>query len=141
MKKIVFLFTLSLMLTACSVEKKNDEMHQFVASQEHDERLFGWWQLVNQPTNYLYYDNVTFNVGRASEGEDGSITRYDSYWYWYTYDMNIYEIRDATPLTGLISSHVEYRISEDGEYLMHREGDGVFVNALKRVSYDLPTVN
>jgi hypothetical protein len=127
------------MLTACSVEKKNDEMHQFVASQEHDERLFGWWQIINSPTNYVYYDNDNYNHNSCIIDESGNIKAYDTCWYWYTKDMWIYVIRDATPLTGLINSRIEYRISDDNEYILTKV-NGEFSESYKKVHEELQIV-
>lgn len=138
MKKIVNLFTLSLMLTACSVEKKNDEMHQFVAEQEHDERLFGWWQSIKNPSSYVFYD-VSFYILLATADDSGIITLPEKCWYWYTKDMWRYLIRDTTPLTGLIDSCIEYRLSDDNEYIQE-EINGVFTNILKRVHDELQLV-
>jgi len=53
MRRLVYITIFVVLLTACSKDKQNAEMHQFVAEQEHDERLFGWWQSIKNPSSYV----------------------------------------------------------------------------------------
>jgi len=140
MKRLVFITILVVLLSACSKDKQNAEMHQFVAEQEHDERLFGWWQSINSLSDFVYYDSVTYEQYNATKEASGTFRKWGQHWYWYTKDMWLYGIRDATPLTGLIDSRIEYRISDDNEFILTKV-NGDFTQSYKKVHEELQIVD
>ena len=114
MNKYVSILLSLLLLCSCSPDSKNREMIEFVRSQEHDPRLVGWWESIPDAEELFYYDGT----------------------YWYTKDDVLYFMKKATVLTGVITANVDYRISDDNNYLLMKGTDGAFEPSRRRI--DVP---
>lgn len=130
-KSITFILCVFI-FTSC-VEKTNKEMHEMVQSKEHDERLYGWWQLINNEKQYNFFDNVEFKFLSGERKYNGDIEKKTSYYYWYTEsDNTLYTLRDVSLFYGNMKSSMEYIISDDGNTLSFKEGES-YVPAYNKV--------
>lgn len=102
---LVFMF-------GCS-ERLNKDLREMVSSKPHDERLFGWWKVIDDDfEHYICFDDKEFRYIHADYLSDGTLNRTESS-YWYTEGNVLYLFKQATPLTGIIDSDIEYSLSED----------------------------
>lgn len=91
----------------------NEDLREMVESKPHDERLYGWWKVIDdEHENYICFDDKEFRYIHADYLSDGTLNRTESS-YWYTEGNVLYLFRQATPLTGIIDSDIEYSLSED----------------------------
>lgn len=133
MKKVLLLITLSLIVAGCSKDKVNKELREFIRSQEHDEYLIGWWVNTDDADSYILYDDVDFKKIHAYRDKDGVVSKEDSHHYWYTKDGELYSLREATPLTGVLECQISYRLSDDKQTLMVKDAYGQFFDAYRKV--------
>ncbi len=136
MNKYVSILLSLLLLCSCSSDSKNREMIEFVRSQEHDPRLVGWWESIPDAEELFYYDGNTFEKLSFIIESDGTLVEYGPGTYWYTKDDVLYFMKKATVLTGVITANVDYRISDDNNYLLMKGTDGAFEPSRRRI--DVP---
>ena len=125
-KRIIIIFTLLIIAAVASggcTKRINEDLREFVASQPHDEQLFGWWKRLKDVRGYICFDDKEFKYIDAHYGNDGTLVRLES-WYWYTNNGILSLRRQATPLTGIIDSDFGYCLSEDLQTLYYIESSG-----------------
>lgn len=114
-------------------DKINTQIREKVESSDHDARLYGWWQRINDESSYRFFDSIDFKMFYGKRNEAGELEKEaKSLDYWYTENDSIMHIvREATLLTGKSDFSIEYRISEDGNTFLEKSS-GTFVPYLTR---------
>lgn len=134
MKKIALIFLLCIpFFNACSKIEENKDMHEFIRNQEHDPMLFGWWQLIQDEQEFLFFDNDPFKLINALINQEGILTESHNGRFWYTNNRILYVVKEATAKTGIIQSKVEYKLSASSDSIMMKDADGVFFPSYRRV--------
>ncbi len=135
------MITITLLAISCSGEKQNAGLAEYLRNQEHDPALVGWWQSVNDPDEYLCFDDADFrqikarpaNSTDAGETNFGSeLVEYHWGWYWYTAGGVLYSVKCASNTTYMYEVGVEYRVSEDGQYLLEKDHSDAFITTWRR---------
>ena len=114
-------------------DKINTQIREKVESSDHDARLYGWWQRINDESSYRFFDSIDFKMFYGKRNEAGELEKEaKSLDYWYTENDSIMHIvREATLLTGNSDFSFEYRISEDGNTFFEKSL-GTFVPSMTR---------
>jgi hypothetical protein len=114
-------------------DKINTQIREKVESSDHDSRLYGWWQRINDESSYRFFDSIDFKMFYGKRNEAGELEKEaKSLDYWYTENDSIMHIvREATLLTGKSDFSFEYRISEDGNTFLEKSL-GTFVPSMTR---------
>ena len=132
----IFAYIVCLFFFVSCIEKINTEMHKMVSSKEHDERLVGWWQLINDENQYNCFDNTEFKFYFGEYNENGILSKSNknrTTYYWYTENnRTLYKLRDRSLFYGNQKSASEYLLSGDGCTLSFKEGDE-FIPSFKKV--------
>ena len=114
-------------------DKINTQLREKVESSDHDARLYGWWQQINNESHYIYFDSIDFKMSYGKRNEAGELEKEaKSFKFWYTENDSImHTVREATLLTGKSDFSFEYRISEDGNTFL-TESSGTFIPSMTR---------
>lgn len=133
MTKRLFLYLMSaLFLSSCGgIDTQNDIYVQFYQSRPHDEKLFGWWKMIDQE-EYYCFESENFNYLYACyiSGEKLHIQGYDE--YWYTSDGHIYIFQKGNWKIGMEEYQFEYFLAEDNNTIYTRQSGGEYTIWLQR---------
>ncbi len=134
MKRFIHIVIAFAFLCSCSADKLNIEMHEIINSKEHDPLLIGWWKFNNSDNEYLLFDDVNYELIIGEKDDKGNLVEYHNSKYWYTEDGILYTFKEATILTGIISSQEPYKLSEDNNTVLTPDYKGIYTTYLIRVN-------
>jgi len=132
----------ALLLSSCTGKKQNTYLAEFLKTHEHDPALIGWWESVKDPDEMLFFDDTDFRQIKArpnssdntADDSDDSTDLYEYHWGWFWYTENgvLYSVKQASRTTEIYEVGVEYKVSEDGEFLLEKDHTGSFITTWKR---------
>ena len=124
MKNSFYIALTILMCSACSKDTINQEMHEYIKTKEHDEALYGWWQLTSDPMQYILFEECDFKLVDGRLSDDGKFTTNHRGYYWYTDSGRLYTLRNATWKVGTTESYTDYQMSEDNMSILMLDAAG-----------------
>ncbi len=126
MKNPFYIILTILICSACSIDSTNLEMHEYIKTKEHDEALYGWWQLASDPTQYVLFEEYDFKQVEGILSDDGKFIINHEGYYWYTDSGRLYTLRDATWKVGTTESFTDYQMSEDNMSILMPDAYGIY---------------